>query len=227
MAKVYQGYIVLVATFICRFVGMGLYYSGGLFIIPVSVTFGVGNALAALNVAIYSSVSFIASLLSGYLQDKLVAQGFSVRPIFGLGAILVFVATFAASLCDSFALFLLCAILVGIGIGFTCFSAAGVLSLWFDKNRSRNVLLAMSGGGIGSFVYAQVIVTMMSGFHEGEEDCRTGGQDPRTCAEWRPTLRYVGGCSAIMLLLASFFMRDPKLEDVEAFEGGSSETHVT
>ena len=88
------------------------------------------------------------------------------------------------------------------------FSAGGVLSRWFDENRGRNLLTAMSGGGIGSFVYAQVIVAMMGVFHEGDEDCRRGVDNPISCAEWRPTFRYLGMCSSALLLLASYFMKN-------------------
>merc|ERR1740124_980638 len=77
----------------------------------------------------------------------------------------------------------------------------------------------MSGGGIGSFVYAQVIVAMLSKFHKGDEVCAVGVQDKSSCAEWRPTLRYLGVCSSIMLLVASYFMRDPSPEEIDEFEG--------
>jgi len=216
---IYHGYAVLISTFFCRGVGMGLYYSGGLFIIPLMVTFGIGEGFAASYIAIYSSVASISSFISGFLQDKLAARGYTSRLVFAAGAILICVGTTGASYSKSFPIFLSCTVLVGIGLGFTGFSAPCIMSLWFEKKRVQFLMIAMSGGGVGSFAYSNIIVQMLGAFHDkGAAECRIGVNDPSACNEWRPTLRYIGLLSALILFIASLFMRAPKIKEVENYE---------
>merc|ERR1740124_1285314 len=108
---------------------------------------------------------------------------------------------------------------MGIGLGFTGFSAPCIMSLWFEKKRVQFLMIAMSGGGVGSFAYANIIVQMLGAFHDkGAAECRIGVNDPSACNEWRPTLRYIGLLSALVLFIASLFMRAPKIKEVENYE---------
>lgn len=220
--KIYEGYLVLVATFICRSVGNGLYYSGGLFLPYLCASFNIGTTYASLYTSLYGGVSVLSSFLSGYFQDLLVASGYSVRPVFFTGTILIFCSMTVASYCTSFLYFLLCSIFMGIGIGFTCWNAPGVLSLWFteENKRDQHLLLANSGSGIGSFVYAQAAVSMLSKFHNTHfgECMMREVEDPEACAEWRPTFRYLAAISSMMLLISSYFMREPAPSEVLEYE---------
>lgn len=196
-----------------------MYYSGGLFITPLIVTFDIGKGRAASYIAIYSTIALVFSFLFGCLQDLLAARGYTSRPIFLVGSFLIYVGTYGASYCESFGTFLCCTIITGVGMGFTCFSAPSVMSLWFQKSKGQYLMFAMSGSGIGISVYANAIVLMLREFHdEGTEKCQIGVDDPNACSEWRLTLRCMGLFSSIILLVASLFMREPEPKEVEYYE---------
>jgi hypothetical protein len=81
----HHGYNVLASTFLMRFVGIGVYYSGGLFIIPLMVTFNIGTGLAAFFVASSSTSTFLATFAAGYAQDQLSKRDYSIRPVYAAG----------------------------------------------------------------------------------------------------------------------------------------------
>lgn len=213
----YHGYAVMVSTFIFRFVGIGIYYSGGLFITPFIITFEVDTATAASYVSIYASLSLASPLLCGYIQDCLNKKGYSIRLVFVFGSVMEFLGIMGMSISKSFGTVLLSSCCMGIGIGFTAFSSSGVMAQWFPDKGVHFFFLAHAGSGIGGFSYAHVVTFLLERFHTGEELCNLEATSPTSCQEWRPVLRCIGIFSFVAILLASLSMRVPTLKELEEF----------
>ena len=219
----YHGYRVLASTFLMRFVGIGVYYSGGLFIIPMMVTFNIGTGLAAFFVASSSTSAFLATFAAGCVQDQLSKRDYSIRHVYAAGSIFLAMGTIGASYSQYFPLVILCSIVMGAGVGLTAYSAQGVLVQWFEKRSCQALMLALSGGGIGTLVYSRVISEMMDAFHDGDELCEMDAVQVSACEEWRPAMRYMGVYSSVLILLASYFVRLPNPTEVDTYE---KEVHV-
>jgi len=225
--KVYHGYAVLISTFILRFTGLGIYFIiGAHFVIPLSVSFGTSVGITAFFPSVYSSVALLIVVFSGYVQDQLKLRGHTVRPVFIVGSLCVGVGSLGGSYSRTFPALLVNAAIMGVGIGNSGFAASGILSPWFVKRRGTFLLMGLSGGGFGGFVYALMFEDVMLAFHEGDIACTIGATDPSACEEWRPALRWVGVVSSLLMLLASMFMRLPDEGEVEAYEGETDQEEM-
>eukprot|EP00588_Corethron_pennatum_P003057 CAMPEP_0194299206 /NCGR_PEP_ID=MMETSP0169-20130528/60594_1 /TAXON_ID=218684 /ORGANISM="Corethron pennatum, Strain L29A3" /LENGTH=483 /DNA_ID=CAMNT_0039049283 /DNA_START=142 /DNA_END=1593 /DNA_ORIENTATION=- len=185
---------------------------------PLRVTFGVSAGLAAFFPSIYSAIALGVVVLSGYVQDQLTDRGYTVTPVFIAGSAFVGVGSLGASYSRTFPGLLVNSLIMGAGIGFTGFGASGILAPWFVKRSSTYLLLGLSGGGLGGFTYALLFEFVLNAFHVGDVPCTTDAAVPSACEEWRPATRYVGIPTAVLMLLASMFMRLPRPGEVEAHE---------
>jgi len=206
---------VVVATFVMNFVSLGTFYSAADFVIPLEDTFiGSGRGAITFLPTIYLSVALFSSLGAGLIQDILQKHGMSVAPVFTVGGLCIGVGTVGSSYGNSLGMVLLCAIITGIGIGWTGFTAAGVCVMWFDKNRGTMLLLAMAGAGVGDFFYSILVQKLLNVFTE-KEGC---SEDETSCEAWRPVMRVAGVISMVLAVASASFLRLPEPGEVEKHE---------
>jgi MFS family permease len=214
----FHGYYVVPATLALNLVALGTFYSSATFVIPLEESFPeAGRGLIDFLPSLYLSVALFASLSAGFLQDFLLENGSTIRPVFAMGGVCIGAGTFMSSIGATFTQVLLGAVLTGIGIGLTGLSAAGVCVQWFVKNRGTMLLLAMTGSGLGNYSYSVVNHSLMEYFAAGS--C----VEDEPCEAWRPTMRVVGLFSMTLAIVASSVMRLPEPDEVEDYEGRDEE----
>jgi len=201
-----------------RFVAFGVLYSAGLFLVPLDVTFDLSRSIVSFFPSIYGAFALISALCAGYIQDFLANRDLPISMVFTFGGFLIGIGMVLSSYAQSIAAVLCYAAITGTGLGFTGFSSAGLCSQWFKKRKGTTLLLAMSGNGFGSFFYAFALQTLLNYFNETGEDCTLDSASFIACDSWRQASR-VGGCfSFLMIMIASPFMRLPRLGEVEEHE---------
>jgi len=141
--KYYHGYSIVASVFVNRFCGIGMYYSIGLFISNIQLSFGVGTGLAALFPSIVGGVSLLAVMVLGPVQDYLTKKHLGIRSTFAIGAVLLGIGAVGASYTNEFGLFLFYNVLIGIGIGFASWGSPGVITLWFVERKGLALSLGL------------------------------------------------------------------------------------
>lgn len=152
--KIFYGWWIVAASFICIFIYSGVgYYANSLFIEPLYTQFGWGRAQISFGfTVIYTSIAlsspFIGRIIDHYGPKKtIVAGAFMV----GTGFILL-------SRIQSLWQYYLAYILVGLGNSCSGFMAMStVISRWFSKRRGTALGIAMTGIGVGGIVVAPLI----------------------------------------------------------------------
>ena len=102
--KYFHGYTVVLSVFVCRFCGIGMYYSIGLFIFDIQRSFGVSTGMAALFPSIIGGVSLFAVMVLGPIQDRLTKRNIGIWSTFAVGAALLAVGAIGASFSKDFLL---------------------------------------------------------------------------------------------------------------------------
>ena len=211
--KYFHGYTVVAATFLLNFVSIGTFNSAALFVVPLERSFSdVGRGTVDFLPTIYLAVALFTAMGAGWLQDTLQKAGARIEPVFGAGALCFGLGAMISSAGKQFSNVLAGAIVTGIGIGLTGFTAAGICVLWFQESRGTMLLLAMAGQGLGGFVYCNVMQQMLN-FYEESDDWGV--------EYWRPAMKVTGIFSMIIAIVSSFVMRLPEDGEVEEFERGS------
>lgn len=181
---------------------------------PLEKSFpGVGRGTVDFLPSIYLSMALFASLGAGWIQDALQRNNHDIKPIFSVGGLCIGAGAIGSSCGTTFTQVLLGAVLTGIGIGFTGFTAAGICVQWFEKNRATMLLLAMAGSGCGNFCYTRVMPQLLAYFAE-KEGCTSDSQYDA----WRHAMRLAGIFSMVVAMIASTMMRLPLPGEVEKYE---------
>ena len=217
---IYQGYKVLIATFLNRFVALGALYSSGLFLVHLEHTFQVSRSIASLFPSIYGCMALLSALVAGYIQDLLINRDLPISLLFVLGGMMLGGGMIGSSYADSIELALFSACFTGAGFGIVGFSASGILAQWFEKWRGTALLIGMSGNGAGSFAYAVGLQAMFNYFSDQQAlNENANDSDNKINAvygdEWRYALRMCGSMSMLVVISVALFLRVPYLGEVE------------
>lgn len=200
---IYQGYLVLISTFLLNFVAIGTFNSAGLYLGPLSSSFPqYGDGVLALYCTIQIVAGLLSSLAGGIAQDHF--EG-GVQWIFFAGGCFMALGFVWSSISTTLLGVMAGSLLMGVGLGLGGFMAGGICVLWFEKARGKMLLLAMSGQGIGNVFFAWATAQLLELFHDDD--------DP-----WRPTMRCVGILCFLSCSIASVFMRMPMPGEVEEYE---------
>lgn len=152
--KVFYGWWIVVAGFICAFIYSGVgYYAFSLFLKPLNLEFGwsrgtISAAFTVFYVAVALASPFIGRVTDRYGPKKVICTGALIA---GLGFALL-------SLTRSLWHFYVAYALVGVGmtgVGFIPIST--LVSNWFSKRRGTVLGITMIGIGLGGLVLAPVI----------------------------------------------------------------------
>lgn len=215
---VFHGYLVLISTFVLKFIAIGTFNSSGLYLGVLSHTFSECNrGVLAFYCTIQIVVGLASSFVGGVAQEALETQGIGLQWLFFFGGLFMALGLFVSSVSTTITILLSGAFITGIGLGLCGFLAGGICVLWFESVRGTMLLLAMSGEGIGNIFFSWLTARLLEMFGSSNDDA------------WRPVMRFVGALSFVLCSIASISMRLPISGEVEEHEKkeGTSNTDET
>ena len=152
--KVFYGYWIVVAAFLCISVTSGCgFYAFSLFINPLQADFGWsrGGIMAAFT--IYLLVAGVTAPSIGRLVDC-----YGARKVIAIGAFIVGLGFILLSLMDNLWHFYSGWVVIGVGLAATgLIPATAVVLNWFKKRRGTAIGIMSAGIGAGGLVMAPLI----------------------------------------------------------------------
>lgn len=152
--KVFYGYWVVVAAFLCVFIMSGCgFYAFSLFVKPLQADFGWDRGGIMTAFAVYYLVMGVASPFVGRLVDR-----YGARKVIAIGAVIGGLGFILLSLMNNLWYFYGGYIVTGIGMAaIGTVPASVVVSNWFKKRRGTAIGLMSAGVGAGGFVLAPFV----------------------------------------------------------------------
>jgi MFS transporter, OFA family, oxalate/formate antiporter len=182
-------WIIAIAGIIMQ-IALGAVYAWSVFRVPLAEAYGSGTSVSAVNttfsIAILSLgfAAFFGGLWMGRSGPRIVALTSGV--LYGLG---IFLASFAAP--SLFILYLTYGLMAGVGIGLGYIVPLATLIKWFPDKRGFITGLAVAGFGAGAVLTAPIAKQLVLGIGVF------------------PTFAILGVIYLVMVVGASFFMKNP------------------
>jgi MFS family permease len=182
-----KAWLVVVAAFTGAFVSFGVTYTFGVFLRPISTTFGVTHATMSGLFAVIAALTFFVAPFTGEIADH-----HGPRAVVAFGAVLMGISLILAGRADSFWMLVL-TYGVGLGTAAACIyiPAISAVGEWFEKRRDIALGISVSGIGCGTLVAAPVSAMLIE---------RYG---------WRTAMTIFGWASGALLLLAAALLYRP------------------
>eukprot|EP00520_Triparma_pacifica_P016648 CAMPEP_0118656630 /NCGR_PEP_ID=MMETSP0785-20121206/13587_1 /TAXON_ID=91992 /ORGANISM="Bolidomonas pacifica, Strain CCMP 1866" /LENGTH=162 /DNA_ID=CAMNT_0006549493 /DNA_START=1 /DNA_END=485 /DNA_ORIENTATION=+ len=149
-------------AFILHLVGLGILYSGGLYVRELEHSLGISREEASLIPSTFTGSMLFFSLLAGKVMDRYSAlskkEGSSTTwmgPPIMMGGVISFVGLFSLSYIESVVAGFFLSLLVGAGASLFAIPSITIVQSWYGKSsRAKATGIAMAGSGLGNFVYA-------------------------------------------------------------------------
>lgn len=183
--ETYYGWIVVLAAFLAILVSSLRSYAFGVFIKPWTADFGWARAPISLAYSISLLLTAFFAILFGRMSDK-----FGVRKVLILGLFLVVPGYILCSQIDSLTQLYLCFALVGIGSGAFYVPVTTTVTRWFNKKKGLAVGITVSALGIGMAFFPPALERIIAS------------------AGWRTTFVVMAVISTVLLLIATYLIRD-------------------
>ena len=206
----YEGWRIVVASFILHFASLGVVYSFGLYVLPLSQSFGVGRGSAAWAGSIMVGLMLGLCPFSGRALDLL-----HPTVIFLGGSALVAAGLLGLSYAESLGVAYACAVVAGIGLSFCGPHSATIVQPFFHKKRGMATGISMAGSGLGNVVFAQVLQSLFVTYRDDQRyaEALAFGMSEEDAdaisAGWRTSLRIEAGCFFAFAAFASFLLKRP------------------
>lgn len=165
---------------------LGSLYAWSVFVLPLEQEFGWTRAQTSWVFTIAIVTFAITFIFAGRMQDE---RG--PRSCACLGAVLVSLGFFLASLTASLVYLYLIFAVVGAGNGFGYATPMPVASKWFPDKRGLVVGLMVGGYGAGSAIIGPVASSLIQSMG------------------WRPTFRLLGGAFFVMGMIGTWLLINP------------------
>lgn len=184
----FYGYVIVLVFFIIQIAMYGPRASFGVYMKPITDEFGWSRALVSGAFSVSSLITGFASILTGWLNDRLGPR--TVLTICGLlagaGLMLMFLVD------SAWQLYLFYVVLVGPGMGGLFSPQMSTIARWFTKRRNIMTAILMAGGGIGGIIGPPLTTWLIYNYN------------------WRTAFLFTGaGALIIIILVAQFLKRDP------------------
>ncbi|KAI8805032.1 major facilitator superfamily domain-containing protein [Cladochytrium replicatum] len=154
------GWVVVFASFVIYFVTLGIQYSWGIYqshLLATATFPSASQTLLSLVGTLSSGTLFLLGLISGRLAER-----FEFRIMISIGSILLVISLVLASFAtEVWHLLLTQGLLFGVGSSLVYYPALSLPSQWFLKRRSVATGIAVSGSGIGGFVFSNVVARLV------------------------------------------------------------------
>ena len=178
---------MVAATFVSTFTVFGVAYSFGAFFVPMADEFGSARGATALFFSITTFLYFGLGVVTGRISDRV-----GPRPVLIVGAVCLVAGLVATSQVDSLLLgYLTYGLGVGIGVACAYVPMVATVGLWFERQRTAALGVAVAGIGVGTLVVVPVAEALIE---------RQG---------WRDTYLIMAVGAAVLLGLAAIGARRP------------------
>uniref|UniRef100_T1IP78 Major facilitator superfamily (MFS) profile domain-containing protein n=1 Tax=Strigamia maritima TaxID=126957 RepID=T1IP78_STRMM len=168
------GWVVVFAAFMINLIADGITHSFGVMYVEFLNFFKESKGKTAWIGSLFMGIPLLAGPLASALADR-----FGCRKVTIAGALLAALGFILSSLSESIELlFLTFGIMSGFGLALCYVAAIVIVAYYFEKKRSFATGLAVSGSGIGTFIFAPLTQYLLGEF------------------QWRGTI----------LILAGFFL---------------------
>jgi len=193
-----MAWVVLGAAFLMQMVFSGVHFAFGVFLKPVADEFQWGRGTTAFAYTLLWWVSSPAGLLLGWLSDRI-----GTRKILVFGAIIFGLGVFLSSRIESlWQFYLYFGVLAGIGRGADRAPLLSAVLQFFRRRKGLAMGITLSGTGVGTLLFPWLARYMI------------------TVVDWRAAFAAMGLLSWLILLPASFIIRNPKEGEAEAEKQG-------
>lgn len=205
--------LAVCGSFLLHFVGLGILYSSGLFVLPLSYAYDTQRQQASLVSSMFTGSMLLTSLSAGRVFDTFYKRqsqnpsnndldSIPMFPPIMLGGVLTAVGLFSLSYTNNVVSGIFASFFVGAGASLFAIPSITVVQSWFDKSsRATATGFAMAGSGLGNFAYAIFISRLLE--YYDEEDCEGRGD----CEGWRKALRIEAIVSLALVLLGSCLIK--------------------
>ncbi|MFP4050815.1 MAG: MFS transporter [Thermoplasmata archaeon] len=182
---IYYGWIVVLAAFIAILVSSLRSYAFGVFIAPLTEDFGWARAPISMAYSISLILTSFFAIMFGRLSDR-----YGVRKVLILGLSLVVPGYIFCSLISSLNQLYLGFALIGIGSGAFYVPVTTTVTRWFNENKGLAVGITVSALGIGMAFFPPALERIIAS------------------AGWRTTFVVMAVISFVLLLIATYLIRD-------------------
>jgi len=198
--RIYYGWIIVAAAFLCLALTGGLRYAFGVFFTPICKEFGWTRTMTSGVFSLYMVFYAIGAPITGRIVDK-----YGPKILIMAGACLLGLGMLGCSMISKvWQLYLFYGVLVGLGsaaTGWVCLIST--VSQWFIKKRGIATGITGAGIGLGSAIFAPLAALLIASFG------------------WRMSYAICGILiSAVLIPLGSLMVKSP--EDKELYPDGVS-----
>ena len=186
MGKIFFGWKVVAACFLCC-LSYGTFYSFGIFFKPLSDEFGWSYTMTSSVQSLHIIFYIISSFVVGWATDRFGPKW----PLIGCALCLGFGYALSSGVQSLIALYVFYS-LASFGAGIVWSLPLSTVQRWFVQRRGLALGITISGIGIGTFVWAPVVDTLIYNYG------------------WRTAYLVMGIASALMLLPASLIVTTPE-----------------
>ncbi|MEA1963854.1 MAG: MFS transporter [Candidatus Aerophobetes bacterium] len=188
--RIYYGWIIVVAAFLCLTFTYGLRYAFGVFFTPMCEEFGWTRTTTSGVFSLYMIFYAVGAPITGRMVDK-----YGPKILMISGACLLGLGMLGCSIISKiWQLYLFYGVLVGLGsaaAGWIC--ATTTISKWFIKKRGIATGIASAGIGLGSAIFAPLVALLITSF------------------DWRTSYAICGVLIwAVSIPLASLMVKSPE-----------------
>lgn len=193
-----MAWIILAAAFVMQLAFAGSHFTFGVFLKPMAEDMQWSRGGTAFAYTLMWWASAPATVLLGYLSDRIGARRVLVfgGVVFGLG---IFLSSRVQNLWEFYLYF---GVLGGIGRAAARAPLLSAVFQFFNKRKGLAVGITLSGSGIGTLIFPPLMRYIMS------------------VADWRAAFLVLGLLSWIIVLPAALIIRKPRPGEAEAANEG-------
>jgi MFS family permease len=154
---------VLVGQCLCTFTSLGFFYTFGVFVVPYTEHYNIGRG----QVSLMYTINFLFWHGLGPYGGRS-GDYFGVKKTVSIGAVLfsgsLFLASLSVTYSDFWAVVLTQGFMLALGGMMTSFPVLSLTPQWFSKHRGLASGIAVTGSGLGNFVYPTVTTRLLNAY---------------------------------------------------------------